>query len=67
MARGRTKAPDATVHPRVAKLFESSLGTTVWDDGDVYDVKDPDGLLNPRGASRQFRTLADLEKEIWAP
>lgn len=54
------------VHPRVAKLSENSLGTTVWDDGDVYDIKDPDGLLNPRGANREFRSLADLEKEIWA-
>lgn len=54
------------VHPRVAKLSGNSLGTTVWDDGDVYDIKDPDGLLNPRGANRGFRSLADLEKEIWA-
>lgn len=64
MARGLAKRSEAMVHPRVAKLGGSSLGTTVWDGGDVFDIQDPDGLLSPHGPRRDFRTLADLEQEI---
>jgi hypothetical protein len=64
MARGLAKRPEAMVHPRVAKLGGSSLGTTVWDDGNVFDIQDPDGLLSPHGPHREFRTLADLEQGI---
>lgn len=62
-ARGLVDRPEAVVQPRVVRLYNSSLGTTVWDDGDVFDIQDPDGLLSPHGPRRGFRTLEDLEKE----
>lgn len=64
VARGLTNGSEAVVHPRVARICESSLGTTVWDDGNIFDVQDPDGLLSSRGPRRGFRTLADLEKQV---
>lgn len=57
MARGRTKAPEVAVRPRVVTLSDDGNGHT-------YKIKDPDGLLDPRGARRGFRTLADLEAEL---
>lgn len=64
MARGTEDGPEPAVHPRVVNLRESSLGTTTFDDDDVFHVDDPDGLLSPEGPCREFRTMADLEAEI---
>lgn len=57
MARGHTKAPETAVHPRVVRLSDDG-------NGHIYEIEDPDGLLDPHGARREFRTLAELEAEI---
>lgn len=57
MARSRAEDPEAAVHPRVIRLSDDG-------NGHIYEVKDPDGLLDPHGARRDFRTLADLEAEL---
>lgn len=64
VAQGLTSGSEAMVYPRVVRLSEGSLGNTVWHNGDVFDVQDPDGLLNSRGPRRGFRTLADLEQQV---
>lgn len=64
MARGQSDGPEPAVHPSIISLRSSSLGTTIWNDGDTFRVEDPDGLLSPGGPHRDFRTLADLEAEI---
>lgn len=64
MSHGQSDGPEPTVHPQVTKLHGSSRGTTIWKDGDVLGVEDPDGLMSPGGPRREFRTLADLEAEI---
>ncbi|KAJ4424865.1 hypothetical protein N0V82_000368 [Gnomoniopsis sp. IMI 355080] len=63
-AQGLVAGQEPTVVPRTVKLFERSLGTKIWSDGDVYHVDDPDGLLNPDGPRREVRTRTDLEKEL---
>ncbi|ROW08042.1 hypothetical protein VPNG_06109 [Cytospora leucostoma] len=63
-ARGLVDRPEAAVQPRVVRLYNISFGTTVWDDGDFFDIQDPDGLMSPHGPRRGFRTLAELEKEV---
>lgn len=60
--RGELQAEDPAVQPRTVKL--SSLGKFVWADGDVIATADPDGLMDPAGPRRAFRTLADLEGEV---
>lgn len=63
-ARGQADGPEPAVHPHVIKLRGSSLGTAVWNDGEAFNIDDPDGLLSPGGPRLDFRTLAGLEAEI---
>lgn len=60
-ARGLATGPDLVVRPRVVRL---DLGTKILSDGEVLHVNDPDGLLNPAGPRREFRSCADLEEEL---
>lgn len=63
-ARGELQeaGEDPLVRPRIVKLF--SLGRQVLSGGDVIATADPDGLLDPDGPRRAFRTLADLERDV---
>lgn len=62
--RGLTSGPEPAVNPRITRLHESSLSTALWNNGVVFYIEDPDGLLSPGGPRRAFRTLADLEAEV---
>ncbi|KAJ0114002.1 hypothetical protein J7T55_010246 [Diaporthe amygdali] len=64
MARGQIDRPEPMVYPPINRLYENSLGTTVWKNGEVFHIEDPDGLLSPGGPCQDFRTLADLEEEL---
>lgn len=45
---------------QTVKLYERSLGTKIWSDDDVFDVDDPDGLLNLDGPCRHLPRFSGL-------
>ncbi|KAI1080968.1 hypothetical protein F5B20DRAFT_588932 [Whalleya microplaca] len=62
--RGLADGSEASVHPRLTKLDQKGHRITIPDRFVHSAIRDPDALLNPAGPLREFRTVADLKKEL---
>ncbi|KAI1207588.1 uncharacterized protein F4807DRAFT_172086 [Annulohypoxylon truncatum] len=60
--RGLAQGSEAPVHPRIVELNNRSDITIPNRHAMLID--DPDGLMNPAGPLRKFRTVADMMRDL---